>query len=200
MSVHQLSLPHLGQGRERAPRAEPPPADVLRGQDPAADHDRRALAARRPHRAVPRPSGVAHRDRRRARASGQPLRRRGHARRGPVIVRIVSDEAAVRKAQPLRGVVHLATGDFLRSPAAEARRAVWASRGAPVAAADRWAVLSALAQAQDGLTLAETVASVRADAREGVEAVCALACEGLIALDLERGLTPESRVRRHQPP
>ncbi len=129
MSVHQLSLPHLGQGQERAAarnrrlptffgaKTPQPIETVERWQRDvliALSLDPKVLRIESVGAPAPRGSlfdlGVT--------LAG-----------GPVILRIVSDEAAVHKAQPLRGVVHLTTGDFLKSPAAEARRAVWASRG-----------------------------------------------------------------------
>lgn len=194
----QLSLPHVpGPGREHAPRRgcrRPPtfagpkiPAPLI--TDHRWQRDVLVALSLDPRIARIEPLGV-----RETRGSlfdiGVTL-----AGGGSVIIRIVTDDAAVARAEQMPGVAVLAVTDFMRSPAVEARRSVWASRGAPVSAPDRWAVISALGQVEDGLTFAQVVGLVRTDARQAVDAVCAMACDGSIWIDLENGLAPEARVR-----
>lgn len=75
-------------------------------------------------------------------------------------------------------------------------RSVWGCRRVQVPAADQVRVLDLLGS--DPLLLAEVVQAVRAE--DGVPAILALACHGILQLDLETApLGPETRVWRRCP-
>ena len=115
---------------------------------------------------------------------------------GWATVEFVADEEDRRWRKSDGGTVTLSRETVLRSPAVEARRAIWAARAAIVSVADRWQVMTALSASTQGLPLAEVVGTISSRSRDAVEAICALACEAVIHIDVARGLVPEARVTR----
>jgi hypothetical protein len=110
------------------------------------------------------------------------------------VLRVISEETERRGWQDVPGVAVVTRESLLRSPALEARRAVWAARDAPISASNRYRVAASLETAPDGLPLRDIIGIVEGRAREVIDTVCALACEDVLWLDLSRGLTPEAVV------
>lgn len=71
---------------------------------------------------------------------------------------------------------------------------IWACRRRYIAAGDQVRILHVLAENGD-TSLVEVASAARATA-DGVGVVLAMACRGLVSLDLDGPLRPETRVRR----
>ena len=71
---------------------------------------------------------------------------------------------------------------------------IWACRRRYIAAGDQVRILHVLAE-NGGTPLVDVASAARATA-DGVGVVLAMACRGLVSLDLDGPLTPETRVRR----
>ena len=71
---------------------------------------------------------------------------------------------------------------------------IWACRRRYIAAGDQVRILHVLAENGD-MSLIDVASAARATA-DGVGVVLAMACRGLVSLDLDGPLSPETRVRR----
>lgn len=90
------------------------------------------------------------------------------------------------------------TAETLRAePRLSALRLVLSCRAVPVSPGDRVAILHHVGEARPS-TLVEAAAVAR-HAPDGVAAVLSLAAEGLLALDLDGSILPETRLRRRAP-
>ena len=124
------------------------------------------------------------------------------------LVDVVPDADLAR--HPLRGALldgHAAAADgrlFLIETAASLRaeprfttvRLITECRRTHVSAGDRVRILHHLDECGTG-SLVECAGAVQ-NARDGVAAVLALAVEGLVAVDLDRPILPETKVRRRK--
>lgn len=112
----------------------------------------------------------------------------------PLRVALILGELAAQDGRAFR----IETPDSLRAePRLTALRLVLSCRGTPLSPGDRVAVLHHLAESGT-CSLVEAAAYAR-HAPDGVAAVLALAAEGLVALDLDGPILPETRLRRRVP-
>lgn len=86
--------------------------------------------------------------------------------------------------------------DVLSEPAFSNAKAVWSTRSTPISAGDRLRVLSKLGAEPDGLAISDLVTCVACPDCDRFNVILALACLGLIDLDLRHPLAPETKVRR----
>jgi hypothetical protein len=125
------------------------------------------------------------------------------------LVDVVADDDLHRhplRAAMVRGALSTDGRSFafetLASIRAEPRfttaRLITACRRTPVTAGDRVRILHHLDEA--GTMRLVDCAGVVTQTADGVAAVLALACEGLIAVELDRPILPETRVRRRKLP
>lgn len=91
----------------------------------------------------------------------------------------------------------IATAATIRAePRFTTMRLIMACRRTPVAAGDRVRILHALDEC--GTMRLVDCAGAAVNHPDGVAAVLALACEGLIAVEIDRPILPETRVRRRK--
>ena len=84
----------------------------------------------------------------------------------------------------------------LAEPRCSDARAVWSTRRHQVSPGNRMRILRSLEEQPDGSTLARTADLVRGGDVDPTEAVLALACAGLVDIDLRGPLSPSTPVRR----
>lgn len=84
----------------------------------------------------------------------------------------------------------------LAEPRCSDARAIWSMRRHQVTPGNRLRILRALEEQPDGMTLARTADFVRGGDIDPTEAVLALACTGLVDIDLRGPLAPSTPVRR----
>ncbi|MFJ7439634.1 hypothetical protein ACIQW5_18395 [Methylorubrum thiocyanatum] len=84
----------------------------------------------------------------------------------------------------------------LAEPRCSDARAIWSMRRHQVTLGNRLRILRALEDQPDGMTLARTADLVRGGDIDPTEAVLALACAGLVDIDLRGPLAPSTPVRR----
>jgi hypothetical protein len=123
------------------------------------------------------------------------------------LVDIVTDEDLLKhplRAAALHGLTALdgrpftieTAGDIRAEPRFTTIRLVMACKRTPVTAGDRVRILHQLDEV--GTMRLVDCASAAMNAADGVAAVLALACEGLIAVDVSRPILPETQVRRRR--
>jgi hypothetical protein len=108
--------------------------------------------------------------------------------------------AALRGAQALDGrTFTIETAASIRAePRFTTTRLILACRRMPVTAGDRVRILHQLDEC--GAMRLVDCAGAALNSSDGVAAVLALACEGLIAVDISRPILPETQVRRRKVP
>jgi hypothetical protein len=108
--------------------------------------------------------------------------------------------AALRGAQALDGrAFTIETAATIRAePRFTAMRLILACKRTPVTAGDRVRILHQLDEC--GTMRLVDCAGAAMNSADGVAAVLALACEGLIAVDIGRPILPETQVRRRKVP
>ena len=127
----------------------------------------------------------------------------------PCLVDVVTDDDLVKhplRAASLQSFSAIDGRPFTFETAASIRseprfttvRLIMACKRTPVTAGDRVRVLHHLDEA--GAMRLVDCASAAMNATDGVAAVLALACEGLIAVDITRPILPETQVRRRRLP
>lgn len=127
----------------------------------------------------------------------------------PYLVDVLTDEDLAKhpmRAAALHGVAaadgRLFTIETAASIRAEPRfttvRLIMACKRTPVTAGDRVRILHQLDES--GTMRLVDCASAVMNTADGVAAVLALACEGLIAVDISRPILPETQVRRRRLP
>jgi len=127
----------------------------------------------------------------------------------PYLIDIATDSDLMQhplRAAALRGIVAVDGRPFAIETAASIRaeprftttRLIQACRRTPVTAGDRVRILHQLDEC--GTMRLVECASAAMNASDGVAAVLALACEGLIAVDITRPILPETQVRRRRLP
>src|SRR4051812_22399497 len=127
----------------------------------------------------------------------------------PALIDIATDTDLMQhpfKAAALRGIAALDGRSFAIETAASIRaeprfttmRLIQACKRTPVTAGDRVRILHQLDEC--GTMRLVECASAAMNASDGVAAVLALACEGLIAVDITRPILPETQVRRRRLP
>ncbi len=93
------------------------------------------------------------------------------------------------------GSIRVPRSNVLRQPRAGTARMVWAARGRPVPAGDRLQLLMAIESHVEGVAVGSLLAASPRSPAAQAEAVFALACEGLVTIDLTRPFSPSTRVR-----
>ena len=127
----------------------------------------------------------------------------------PFLMDVVTDEDLAKhpmRAAALHGIAaadgRLFTIETAASIRAEPRfatvRLIMACKRTPVTAGDRVRILHQLDES--GAMRLVDCASAVMNTADGVAAVLALACEGLIAVDISRPILPETQVRRRRLP
>lgn len=96
--------------------------------------------------------------------------------------------------------VSLRRSSVLREPQASNARSIWSMRKKIVPLPDRLRILTHLQAAPAGMPISELISCVAASSIEPVEAVMSLACEGLLAINLDAPLVPETIVRLNPQP
>lgn len=127
----------------------------------------------------------------------------------PCLVDVVTDEDLLK--HPLRAAsiqdfscndgrlfVFETAASIRREPRWTTARLIMACKRTPVTAGDRVRILHQLDEA--GAMRLVDCASAVMNSADGVAAVLALACEGLIAVDISRPILPETQVRRRRLP
>jgi len=94
-------------------------------------------------------------------------------------------------------VIYVQRSNVVREPIVGAARAVWATRRYPVSATDRIRILATFDQSRQK-SLRDLAGEVRVPA-EGVDAVLSLVCEGVLAIRLQDGLSPHTKVSLRDP-
>ncbi|QFU15536.1 hypothetical protein [Microvirga thermotolerans] len=128
---------------------------------------------------------------------------------GPVLVDVVAEADLLGhplRAAALHGSVAEDGRPFVLETAASIRaeprfttvRLIMACRRTPVTAGDRVRILHQLDEC--GTMRLVDCAGAAMNAADGVAAVLALACEGLVAVDIGRPILPETPVRRRRLP
>jgi hypothetical protein len=88
----------------------------------------------------------------------------------------------------------------LKEPRLSNARLIWSMRKKIVPPADRLRILMRLQIAHDaGLPISTLIPCVAAGSIEAVDAILSLACEGLLSLDIDRPMAPETIVRIRPP-
>ncbi len=127
----------------------------------------------------------------------------------PYLVDVVTDEDLLKhpmRAAAIHGSTSADGRPFVIETAASIRaeprfttmRLIMACKRTPVTAGDRVRVLHQLDES--GTMRLVDCASAVMNTADGVAAVLALACEGLIAVDISRPILPETQVRRRRLP
>ncbi|WP_262031522.1 hypothetical protein [Microvirga sp. Mcv34] len=125
------------------------------------------------------------------------------------LVDVVTDEDLLKhrlRAAAIHGIASSDGRPFMIETAASIRaeprfttmRLILACKRTPVTAGDRVRVLHQLDEV--GAMRLVDCASAVMNTQDGVAAVLALACEGLIAVDISRPILPETQVRRRRLP
>jgi hypothetical protein len=125
------------------------------------------------------------------------------------LVDVVTDDDLLQhplRAAAIHGITSSDGRPFLIETAASSRaeprfttmRLIMACKRTPVSAGDRVRVLHQLDEM--GTMRLVDCASAVMNTQDGVAAVLALACEGLIAVDISRPILPETQVRRRRLP
>ncbi len=94
-------------------------------------------------------------------------------------------------------VIYIQRSNVVREPIVGAARAVWATRRYPVSATDRVRILATFDQSRQK-SLRDLAGEVRVPA-EGVDAVLSLVCQGTLAIRLQDGLSPDTKVSLRGP-
>lgn len=127
----------------------------------------------------------------------------------PYLVDVLTDEDLAKhpmRAAALHGIIAADGRPFTIETAASIRaeprfttvRLIMACKRTPVTAGDRVRILHQLDES--GTMRLVDCASAVMNTADGVAAVLALACEGLIAVDISRPILPETQVRRRRLP
>ncbi|MCB5175617.1 hypothetical protein [Microvirga lenta] len=127
----------------------------------------------------------------------------------PHLVDVVTDDDLINhpmRAAALHGIASADGRPFVIETAASIRaeprfttvRLIMACKRTPVTAGDRVRILHQLDES--GAMRLVDCASAVMNTADGVAAVLALACEGLIAVDISRPILPETQVRRRRLP
>jgi len=107
-------------------------------------------------------------------------------------------QAVEQTARAQRIAYRVETAATIRSDVRfQAARLIYDCRRRSVPAGDRVRILHALDE-NGALPLVEVSGLAHASI-DGVAAVLALACEGLVAIEIQRGIVPEALVRRRKP-
>jgi hypothetical protein len=125
----------------------------------------------------------------------------------PCLVDVLTDEDLVKhpmRAAALHGITAADGRPFTIETAASIRaeprfttvRLIMACKRTPVTAGDRVRILHQLDES--GTMRLVDCASAVMNTADGVAAVLALACEGLISVDISRPILPETQVRRRR--
>jgi hypothetical protein len=125
------------------------------------------------------------------------------------LVDVVTDDDLLKhplRAAAIHGITSTDGRPFLIETAASIRaeprfttmRLILACKRTPVSAGDRVRVLHQLDE-MGAMRLVDCASAVM-NTQDGVAAVLALACEGLVAVDISRPILPESQVRRRRLP
>jgi hypothetical protein len=125
------------------------------------------------------------------------------------LVDVVTDDDLLKhplRAAAIHGITSSDGRPFLIETAAGIRaeprfttmRLIMACKRTPVTAGDRVRVLHQLDE-MGAMRLVDCASAVM-NTQDGVAAVLALACEGLIAVDISRPILPETQVRRRRLP
>ncbi len=120
-----------------------------------------------------------------------------------VVVRTATDAVRLIATRDMDGIceplpdgsVTVPRSKVLRQPRAGTARMVWAARGRPVSAGDRLHLLMAIEPHVEGVTVGSLLAASRRSPAAQAETMFALACEGLVTIDLDRPFSPSTRVR-----
>jgi hypothetical protein len=123
-----------------------------------------------------------------------------HRHNGWIRIDFVANENLRQRHFPGLGAVTVSREAIMACSGLEARRAVWTARDTQVSASERFALVQALEHADVDLTLATLLQRVHGKVKRGIKAICALACEGLLVIDLAQGLVPEAPVRKRNAP
>jgi hypothetical protein len=125
------------------------------------------------------------------------------------LVDVVTDDDLLKhplRAAAIHGITSADGRPFLIETAASIRaeprfttmRLILACKRTPVSAGDRVRVLHQLDE-MGAMRLVDCASAVM-NTQDGVAAVLALACEGLVAVDISRPILPETQVRRRRLP
>ncbi len=125
------------------------------------------------------------------------------------LVDVVTDDDLLRhplRAAAIHGITSTDGRPFVIETAASIRaeprfttmRLILACKRTPVSAGDRVRVLHQLDE-MGAMRLVDCAGAVM-NTQDGVAAVLALACEGLVAVDISRPILPETQVRRRRLP
>jgi hypothetical protein len=123
-----------------------------------------------------------------------------HRSQGWLRIDFVANENLRKRYAPGLGALAVSREAIMSCAGLEARRAVWSARDTQVSANERFALVQALEEAKEDLTLDTLIRRVQGKVKQGIKAICALACEGLLVIDLAQGLVPEAPVRKRDPP
>jgi hypothetical protein len=123
-----------------------------------------------------------------------------HRHNGWIRIDFVANENLRQRHFPGLGAVVVSREAIMACSGLEARRAVWTARDTQVSASERFALVQALEHADVELTLATLLQRVHGKVKRGIKAICALACEGLLVIDLAQGLVPDAPVRKRNAP
>jgi len=121
------------------------------------------------------------------------------AHRGPVAMLVgLADRPVVVPADPVSDLpfVALTRREVLAEPRATTARMIWSARTTQVSPGDRLRVLQRLSEHPEGLPIAALESAITSPHHEPFDAILALACIGLVAIDATGHLVPETVVRR----